>query len=117
MKRERKDQSEILRFAQNDRVFMVSACPPADGHERLPCIRTDSRAHWPSPPSVVRECAPEEDRSEVAELSQRPITRRAPADEGAGAQHPLPMGEGSLSTPGTPADLQKTWDMLSPGMR
>jgi len=36
MKRERKDQSEILRFAQNDRVFMVSGRPSVDGHERLP---------------------------------------------------------------------------------
>jgi hypothetical protein len=31
MKRERKDQSEMLHFAQNDRVFMVPGCPSAKG--------------------------------------------------------------------------------------
>jgi hypothetical protein len=35
MKRERKDQGEILRFAQNGRVFTVSGCPSADRHARL----------------------------------------------------------------------------------
>ena len=39
----------------------------------------------------MRKYAPEEGRSEVAELSKRPLTRRAPAD------------------------LREMWDMLSPG--
>ena len=31
-----------------------------------------------------------------SELTKRPLTRRAPADENAGVRHPLPKGEGSL---------------------